>query len=208
MDYNTSKEKIALPEYGRNFQNMVELIESVENKEERTKMAYILVKVMSNLLPSKHESYFDRKMWDQLHIMSNFKLDVDSPYPAPSLEDVSRKPNKISYRDNFVRYRHYGRIIQSMVAKVAAMEEGEEKQECVHALANQMKKLYLIWNRDVVEDDLIINDLHSISSGDLSFTSEMGLTPTASIFNNREKKRNNNSNNHQKKKKKNKKQKK
>lgn len=208
MDYNTSKEKIALPEYGRNFQNMVELIESVENKEERTKMAYILVKVMSNLLPSKHESYFDRKMWDQLHIMSNFKLDVDSPYPAPSLEDVSRKPNKISYRDNLVRYRHYGRIIQSMVAKVAAMEEGEEKQECVHALANQMKKLYLIWNRDVVEDDLIINDLHSISSGDLSFTSEMGLTPTASIFNNREKKRNNNSNNHQKKKKKNKKQKK
>ena len=208
MDYNTSKEKIALPEYGRNFQNMVELIESVENKEERTKMAYILVKVMSNLLPSKHESYFDRKMWDQLHIMSNFKLDVDSPYPAPSLEDVSRKPNKISYRDNLVRYRHYGRIIQSMVAKVAAMEGGEEKQECVHALANQMKKLYLIWNRDVVEDDLIINDLHSISSGDLSFTSEMGLTPTASIFNNREKKRNNNSNNHQKKKKKNKKQKK
>lgn len=208
MDYNTSKEKIALPEYGRNFQNMVELIESVENKEERTKMAYILVKVMSNLLPSKHESYFDRKMWDQLHIMSNFKLDVDSPYPAPSLEDVSRKPNKISYRDNLVRYRHYGRIIQSMVAKVAAMEEGEEKQECVHALANQMKKLYLIWNRDVVEDDLIINDLHSISSGDLSFTSEMGLTPTASIFSNREKKRNNNSNNHQKKKKKNKKQKK
>lgn len=208
MDYNTSKEKIALPEYGRNFQNMVELIESVENKEERTKMAYILVKVMSNLLPSKHESYFDRKMWDQLHIMSNFKLDVDSPYPVPSLEDVSRKPNKISYRDNLVRYRHYGRIIQSMVAKVAAMEEGEEKQECVHALANQMKKLYLIWNRDVVEDDLIINDLHSISSGDLSFTSEMGLTPTASIFNNREKKRNNNSNNHQKKKKKNKKQKK
>lgn len=208
MDYNTSKEKIALPEYGRNFQNMVELIESVENKEERTKMAYILVKVMSNLLPSKHESYFDRKMWDQLHIMSNFKLDVDSPYPAPSLEDVNRKPNKISYRDNLVRYRHYGRIIQSMVAKVAAMEEGEEKQECVHALANQMKKLYLIWNRDVVEDDLIINDLHSISSGDLSFTSEMGLTPTASIFNNREKKRNNNSNNHQKKKKKNKKQKK
>lgn len=208
MDYNTSKEKIALPEYGRNFQNMVELIESVENKEERTKMAYILVKVMSNLLPSKYESYFDRKMWDQLHIMSNFKLDVDSPYPAPSLEDVSRKPNKISYRDNLVRYRHYGRIIQSMVAKVAAMEEGEEKQECVHALANQMKKLYLIWNRDVVEDDLIINDLHSISSGDLSFTSEMGLTPTASIFNNREKKRNNNSNNHQKKKKKNKKQKK
>lgn len=208
MDYNTSKEKIALPEYGRNFQNMVELIESVENKEERTKMAYILVKVMSNLLPSKHESYFDRKMWDQLHIMSNFKLDVDSPYPAPSLEDVSRKPNKISYRDNLVRYRHYGRIIQSMVAKVAAMEEGEEKQECVHALANQMKKLYLIWNRDVVEDDLIINDLHGISSGDLSFTSEMGLTPTASIFNNREKKRNNNSNNHQKKKKKNKKQKK
>lgn len=208
MDYNTSKEKIALPEYGRNFQNMVELIESVENKEERTKMAYILVKVMSNLLPSKHESYFDRKMWDQLHIMSNFKLDVDSPYPAPSLEDVSRKPNKISYRDNLVRYRHYGRIIQSMVAKVAAMEEGEEKQECVHALANQMKKLYLIWNRDVVEDDLIINDLHSISSGNLSFTSEMGLTPTASIFNNREKKRNNNSNNHQKKKKKNKKQKK
>lgn len=208
MDYNTSKEKIALPEYGRNFQNMVELIESVENKEERTKMAYILVKVMSNLLPSKHESYFDRKMWDQLHIMSNFKLDVDSPYPVPSLEDVSRKPNKISYRDNLVRYRHYGRIIQSMVAKVAAMEEGEEKQECVHALANQMKKLYLIWNRDVVEDDLIISDLHSISSGDLSFTSEMGLTPTASIFNNREKKRNNNSNNHQKKKKKNKKQKK
>lgn len=208
MDYNTSKEKIALPEYGRNFQNMVELIESVENKEERTKMAYILVKVMSNLLPSKHESYFDRKMWDQLHIMSNFKLDVDSPYPVPSLEDVSRKPNKISYRDNLVRYRHYGRIIQSMVAKVAAMEEGEEKQECVHALANQMKKLYLIWNRDVVEDDLIINDLHSISSGDLSFTSEMGLTPTASIFNNRDKKRNNNSNNHQKKKKKNKKQKK
>lgn len=208
MDYNTSKEKIALPEYGRNFQNMVELIESVENKEERTKMAYILVKVMSNLLPSKHESYFDRKMWDQLHIMSNFKLDVDSPYPAPSLEDVSRKPNKISYRDNLVRYRHYGRIIQSMVAKVAGMEEGEEKQECVHALANQMKKLYLIWNRDVVEDDLIINDLHGISSGDLSFTSEMGLTPTASIFNNREKKRNNNSNNHQKKKKKNKKQKK
>ena len=127
MDYNTSKEKIALPEYGRNFQNMVELIESVENKEERTKMAYILVKVMSNLLPSKHESYFDRKMWDQLHIMSNFKLDVDSPYPVPSLEDVSRKPNKISYRDNLVRYRHYGRIIQSMVAKVAAMEEGEEK---------------------------------------------------------------------------------
>ncbi len=192
MNYNTSRKKIVLPEYGRNIQNMVDSLPTIENKEERTKVANCLINVMSHLASGNQEDDFNHKLWDQLHIMSDFSLDVEAPYPLPEPEDVNKPPRKVNYynvRD--VKCRHYGRLIQSMVDKVCSMEDGEEKMKLVEVLAHQMKKLYLIWNRDTVDDDLIFNDLNALSEGRLSVNPEVCLVSAAAIIGNQDKRRKN-----------------
>ena len=117
MSYNTSREKIVLPEFGRNFQSMVEYINTIEDKTLRTKAAYRLVEVMSNMTTAAKEGDFNRKLWDQMFIMSDYKLDVDSPYPMPEREEVNKKPMTVNYNVNNIHFRHYGNLIHSLINK-------------------------------------------------------------------------------------------
>jgi len=182
MDYNTTRSMMIIPEYGRNIQNMIELLPSIEDRHKRTKAAYFIINVMAQVSALKDSVDFKQKLWDHLHIISQFTLDIDSPYPAPSIEKLHRKPNLIKYSTNRIRFGHYGQHVFNMIQKAVEFEEGEEKEALVNALANYMKKSYLTWNRDSVNEGTITSNLYELSKGRLSLADESKLTPTNEIL--------------------------
>ena len=166
MDYNTQRKKLALPEYGRHIQQMVDYIASVEDRDERNRLAKSLVAIMGNLNPHLRDiNDFKHKLWDHLFIMSDFKLDIDSPYPIPSVEQYNEKPRRVPYPGNPIKFKHYGRIIEMMIEKAVAMEEGPEKDSLKQLIANQMKKANITWNKESVSDDDIFRDMQTLSNG-------------------------------------------
>ncbi len=168
MDYNTQRKKLALPEYGRHIQQMVDYIASVEDRDERNRLAKSLVAIMGNLNPHLRDiNDFKHKLWDHLFIMSDFKLDIDSPYPIPSVEQYNEKPRRVPYPGNPIKFKHYGRIIEMMIEKAVAMEEGPEKDSLKQLIANQMKKANITWNKESVSDDDIFRDMQTLSNGTL-----------------------------------------
>lgn len=168
MDYNTTRKKLILPEYGRCIQQMVDYIVSIENRDERTRLAKSLIGVMANMNPKLSDTPdYKNKLWDHLFIMSDFKLDVDSPYPIPTKETYVEKPQKIEYTQNGVAHKHYGRIIEDMVKVAVEMEEGEKRDALKLLIANQMKKTNVSWNKDSVSDEDIFCDLYKLSQGKL-----------------------------------------
>ncbi len=175
FSYNTQREKLKMPEYGRNLQEIVDFALKIEDREERTKAAYAIVSIMSNLNPHyKETSDFKHKLWDHLAIISDFKLDVDAPYPPPSAENIFSDPNKIPYCRNRIRYRHYGKAIELLIEKAIEMEEGFEKNNLVYAIANHMKRLYYVWNNDkIIADEIIFKDLEEISRGRITVNKDM-----------------------------------
>ncbi|QIA07328.1 DUF4290 domain-containing protein [Draconibacterium halophilum] len=167
MDYNTKRNKMALPEYGRNIQNMVDYLLTIEDREKRNKSAQTVIDVMGNLFPHLRDvQEFRHKLWDHLAIMSNFQLDIDFPYEPPTPESLKELPNTVPYSKNRIKYKHYGRTMELLI-KEADSFEGEERDIIIEQLANHMKKSYLSWNKDAVEDRLIFNDLEEISGGKL-----------------------------------------
>lgn len=182
MEYNTDREKLHLPEYGRNLQNMIEKIATIENREERTRLTKDIVNIVSQMSTEDRDGNFWHRLWDQVYIMSNFSLDVDAPYPAPSQAEVSSKPRRIPYNTNNIRYRHYGNLIYFLIKKAAEMEESPEKNNIISLIASQMKKLYLIWNRDTVDDDLIFKNLEELSGGSIKVDPNLRLASTATIL--------------------------
>ncbi len=168
MDYNTQRKKLALPEYGRHIQQMVDYIASVEDRDERNRLAKSLVAIMGNLNPHLRDiNDFKHKLWDHLFIMSDFKLDIDSPYPIPSVEQYNEKPRRVPYPGNPIKFKHYGRIIEMMIEKAVAIEEGPEKDALKQLIANQMKKANITWNKESVSDDDIFRDMQTLSNGTL-----------------------------------------
>ncbi|MBN1339560.1 MAG: DUF4290 domain-containing protein [Bacteroidales bacterium] len=166
MEYNTTREKLIIREYGRNIQKMVQDAVQIENREARTKFANVIVRIMGQMNPNaKDTADFRHKLWDHIHIISDFKLDVDSPYPCPSPKIFSRKPEKVSYGSNHIRFRHYGANIVKMIETVSEREDGPEKDALILAIANHMKKSFLHWNREAVEDDLILQHLELLAGG-------------------------------------------
>jgi hypothetical protein len=166
MDYNTQRKKLALPEYGRHIQQMVDYIASVEDRDERNRLAKSLVAIMGNLNPHLRDiNDFKHKLWDHLFIMSDFKLDIDSPYTIPSVEQYNEKPRRVPYPGNPIKFKHYGRIIEMMIEKAVAMEEGPEKDALKQLIANQMKKANITWNKESVSDDDIFRDMQTLSNG-------------------------------------------
>ncbi|HNV53415.1 MAG TPA: DUF4290 domain-containing protein, partial [Tenuifilaceae bacterium] len=154
MDYNTQRKKLVLPEYGRHIQQMVDYIAGIEDRDERNRLAKALIGIMGNLNPHLRDiNDFKHKLWDHLFIMSDFKLDIDSPYPIPSLEEYMEKPQQIPYPNNPIKYKHYGRVIELMIEKAIEMEEGQEKDALKQLIANQMKKANIAWNKDSVIDE-------------------------------------------------------
>jgi hypothetical protein len=167
-DYNTSRKKLALPEYGRNVHNMVELLMKFDDREHRNRAAQAIIDVMGSLNPYLRDiPDFKHKLWDHLAIMADFKLDIDYPYNPPSPEILHEKPNKVPYCQRDIRYRHYGHTMELMIKKALEFDEGNEKEILIHQLANHMKKTYLTWNKESVEDEKILDDLKIMSGNRL-----------------------------------------
>ncbi len=168
MEYNTKRKKMILPEYGRNVHRMVDHIKSMEDRDQRNSAAKYVVSIMGNMNPHLRDvSDFKNKLWDHIHLMGNFELDIDAPYPMPERETLFAKPGKLKYPGGTFRLRHYGKILEKMVNYAIEFEDGEEKNLLVRYLANYMKRLYLTWNRSSVSDEIIFNDLRILSKGKL-----------------------------------------
>ena len=166
MEYNTQRKKMELPEYGRSVQNMVDHALTIEDREERQRCANTIVNIMGGMFPHLRDvPDFKHKLWNHLAIMSDFKLDIDYPFEIVKREELEMKPGKIAYPDKAIRYRHYGRFLESMIKKLSEMEEGEEKQALLQLLAVQMKKNLNNWNKEGIEDQKIVDDLREYSNG-------------------------------------------
>ena len=184
MEYNTEREKIVISEYGRNIQVMIRHLMDIEDRKQRTEAAYFIVNVMAQMNPQVKESNdYMHKLWVHLHIIADYKLDVDGPYPVPTPEMQKKKPEHVGYQKNNIRYGHYGQYIYDVVKKVKEMEDGPKKQAILINIANQMKRDYLNWNRDTVNDLLILDDLYKISGEEITLPMETKLIPTNEILN-------------------------
>jgi hypothetical protein len=182
-DYNSSRDKLILPEYGRNIQKMVNHIKTIEDREERNKAARTVIAVMGNLNPHLRDvADFKHKLWDHLAIISDFDLDIDSPYPLPERESLQSKPSKVPYQQHKIRKKHYGRSIVLMIDKAVALEPGEEKDDLVKMIAYHMKKSYLTWNREAVSDEEIFKDMKTLSGGKLVVDPDLKLPETKDIL--------------------------
>lgn len=190
-DYNTRRNRLVLPEYGRNVQKMVKHVSAIEDKEERNKAGRTIISIMGNLNPHlREQGDFKHKLWDHLHIISDFKLDIDSPYEAPEPSRLAEKPNHIGYNQNRIKYKHYGHSLEMMIKEALKMEEGDEREQLIATLANHMKKSYLTWNREAVDDEQIFSDLKDISGGQIENTDDViKLLETKEILNKNRKKR-------------------
>ena len=176
FDYNTTRKKLILAEYGRNVQNMVKYIVELPTKDERNRYAQVVIDLMGFLNPHLRDvADFKHKLWDHLHIISDFKIDVDSPYPKPSEDAIRFKPAPLSYPQQRIKYKHYGKTVELMISRAKAIEEPQRKQLMVQSIANFMKMAYVTWNKDSVADETIIKDLREMSNGALQLEENVNL---------------------------------
>jgi hypothetical protein len=183
MEYNTQRSHLIIPEYGRNIQKMIEYAMSVEDREERNNVARAIVDVMGQLNPHLRDiTDFKHKLWDHLFIISDFKLDVDSPYPKPSAQTLDIKPERVKYPNTRITFRHYGKNIENMIKDIRKMGDGPEREALVASVANFMKMSYLNHNRDTVSDELIIDHLNELSDGELKLKEDFRLNHTNEIL--------------------------
>lgn len=173
MEYNTSRNKLVLPEYGRNIQKMVKLTKAEPDKEKKKKMIHAIIAIMGNMNPHLRDiPDFKHKLWDHLAIISDFDLDLDSPYELPEIETLSAKPEKVPYNTKNAKFKHYGQTIEKMVKVAVDMEDGELKNILIQLIANHMKKSYLTWNKEAVADEHIFKDLKTLSEGKIDLNTE------------------------------------
>lgn len=166
LEYNTSREEMIIPEYGRHIQKMINYASSRKTKDDRNKLAKAIISIMGNLQPHLRDvPDFQHKLWDQLFIMSDFKLDADSPFEKPSKEVLDAKPDPLSYPQSYPKYRFYGNNIKIMIDEAVKWDKGEMKEALIYTIANHMKKCFLNWNKDNVEDAVIFDHLFELSDG-------------------------------------------
>lgn len=183
IEYNTERSKLIIPEYGRHMQKMVDYAISIEDPAERNKVAKAIIDVMGNMNPHLRDvADFKHKLWDQLFIISDFKLDVESPFEKPSREELAAKPERLPYPQNFPKYRFYGNNIKRMIDVALSWEEGELKQALIGTVANHMKKCFLNWNKDTVEDAVIFNHLYELSNGGIDVTTNDLVLTDSSVL--------------------------
>ena len=183
MEYNTSRPKMLIPEYGRNVQNMIDYAISIPNKEDRNKAALAIIEVMGQLNPHLRDvDDYRHKLWTHLFIMSDFKIDVDSPYPKPKQEEMEIKPDRLRYPKNKIRYGHYGHNVQKVIDNIVNIENDQEREIVTNRLANLMKKLYVSYNNEAVENEVILEQLVELSGGKLQLDNPEELTATHQIL--------------------------
>lgn len=173
MKYNTEEKRLALPEYGRNIQNMVDYCITIADREERKRCANTIINVMGNLFPHLRDvNDFKHILWDHLAIMSDFKLDIDYPYEIVKKENLNTRPPRIPYNNSRFHYRHYGKTLELMIQKATTYPDGPEKDQLIKLLATQMKKSFLTWNKETVDDRKIFKDLDELSDGKIILDEE------------------------------------
>lgn len=173
MDYNTNRNSLILPEYGRNIQRMVEEAITLPTKEERNNAAQTIIQIMGNVHPHLRDvSDFNHKLWDHLHIMASFKLDIDSPYPIPVI-DHSVRPKRIQYPNKSIKYKHFGVIIEDLINLAVKEEDIEKKEQLSLSIVNQMRKSYIIWSKEGANDEAIFNAIQELSKGMLVISDEV-----------------------------------
>lgn len=183
MEYNTGRSKMVISEYGRNVHKLVNLAMTIEDRQLRTSFTKVIVNIMGQMNPQLREAGdFKHKLWDHLHYIADFKLDVDAPYPKPEQRFQDTKPEHVEYSTNRIRYKTYGGNIAKIIKKASDFDEGPEKDALVHAIANHLKKSYLNWNRESVDDEQIFLHLKSLSDGKLVLKDELKLSSTNEIL--------------------------
>ena len=190
MDYNTTRDKLIISQYGRNVQKLVKYAMTIEDREKRTNFAKLIIQIMGQLNPGARETGdFRHKLWDHLYVISDFKLDVDSSYEMPSPETFNAKPDVLAYSKNNIKYKMYGSNVDKIIMAAIKYEDGPEKDALVHAIANHLKKSYLNWNRESVDDDLIFEHLEVLSDGKLKLSKDLYLNTTSDILSRNKKKK-------------------
>ena len=175
--YNTERVRLYIPEYGRNVQKMVDYLKTIEDREKRNQQARAIVKVMEIINPAVHlQDNYEQKLWDHLHIISGFDLDVDSPYPAPLPESLNEQPRMVPIARKPIKATHYGRNIESIIDLIADMEDGDSKTSMIRSLAIYMRQQYLIWNKDTVSDETIFQDIEKLSDFRIKVPDGLQLT--------------------------------
>ncbi len=182
--YNTERVKLWMPEYGRNVQKMVDYLKSLEDREKRNEQAKAIVKVMEILNPQVHvQENWEQKLWDHLHIISGFDLDIDSPYPAPSVENFYERPAVVPLVKKPIKANHYGRNIENIIDLIAEQEDGDVKTSMIRSLAIYMRQQYLIWNKDTVADETIFQDIEKLSDYRIKVPEGIQLSRVSSDMN-------------------------
>jgi hypothetical protein len=182
MDYNSERPDLVIPEYGRNIQRMVEFAVTIKSRDLRNQVAQAIINVMGQLFPHlRDEENYKHKLWDHIFIMSDFKLDVDSPYPKPSPQQFQEKPEMVNYPSNNIKYGHYGRILEQTIKAVVDFPEGEEKDRLVQDLANMMKRMYITGAESNINDKVVIKQLKEFSGGKLNWKEEWTLTNSSEL---------------------------
>ena len=181
--YNTERDSIIISEYGRNMQEMIRHLMAIEDRQKRTEAARFIVSVMAQMNPQLKESGdYIHKLWDHLFIISNYQLDVDSPFEPPQPLNASSKPHHIDYQNNKIQYGHYGNYMVKMIELATSIEDEETRKALTYSIANQMKRNYLEWNGNVVNDQQIIEDLKVMSKGKLILPEDVKLNGTNEIL--------------------------
>jgi len=173
MDYNSHRDALKMPEYGRHIQKMVKQAVAIEDKTERTRYTGHIIKVMGNLFPYLRDvAEFKQKLYDHLAIMSDFKLDIDSEYPLPTEEALKVAVEPLEYPQKPIKLRYYGRKVEDMISACCKIENEEARKQMANSIANQMKHSFLTWNKKVVIDDKIFKDLKLLSNGVLDYSEQ------------------------------------
>ncbi|KXK22963.1 MAG: hypothetical protein UZ12_BCD005002940 [Bacteroidetes bacterium OLB12] len=170
-EYNTSREAIILKEYGRNVQKLVNYIRTIPDKEKRTQMATTLIELIKQLAPVAKEAQENpQRMWDDLYIMADFNLDVNNPFSTPDRTILFKKPRKMEYPQNDVRFRHYGKNIEQLVLEATKKKIRKEREEAAIYIGKLMKTFYSAWNKETLDDSVIVKDISTLSKGKLSLS--------------------------------------
>jgi hypothetical protein len=172
-EYNSQRVAIILKEYGRNVQNLIQYIRNQPSKEKRTELAYTLIELIKQLTPTIAEQPENpQRLWDDLYIMADFDLDVNNPYPVPDRDILFKKPQRMEYPKNDLKYRHYGKNVEKLVKEALKIEDPQEREDAIIYLGKLMKTFYGNWNKEILDDSVILRDINVMSGGALNMTIE------------------------------------
>lgn len=175
MEYNSERDPLILMEYGRNVQKLVRYISGLEDKEERSRLSKVLIQLMKQLNPSVRENSDNvQRIWDHLHIMADFNLEIDAPFPTPDADIVFAKPQQMEYKKGELKHKHYGRNIEYLIQAAIAMENEEEKKAAIIYLGKLMKSFYASYNKENISDDVIVRHLYEMSAHQIDLRDQLG----------------------------------